>query len=195
MDVLNFIEQFPDESFCKTHLKLIREEEGISCKKCNCKKHYWLKAKYMWQCSECNFRTSLRNGTIMENSKLPIRTWYLAIAFVSLNEKHTPVIELQKQLNHNRYHTIWSLKNRIQEKINGQDNIHYLSAIVEFNESYIEKITAKNEEKKSNLYQKEKSEKEYKYLKEERIKKSNKIRMVIKVTKRLFSNVCHKLKI
>ncbi len=79
MNIIKFIESFPNEESCRFHLKKkIMEKQGIVCKKCGCKKHYWLKAKRQWQCTECRFRTGLRSGTMMENYKLPIRKWYLS---------------------------------------------------------------------------------------------------------------------
>lgn len=59
MNILNFVDHFPDEHSCREHFRLQREKEGIKCKKCHNEKHYWLKAKYQWQCSSCNFRTLL----------------------------------------------------------------------------------------------------------------------------------------
>ena len=67
MNILKFTEQFSDNESCKLHLREQREKEGVVCKKCQCTKHYWLNNKWMWQCSVCNFRTSLRSGTIMES--------------------------------------------------------------------------------------------------------------------------------
>lgn len=87
MNILHFIDQFPNEHSCRMHFKEVRDKEGVVCKKCSCMKHYWLKNKYQWQCSECNFRTTLRSGTMFENSNLPFRKWYLAIAFMSFSKK------------------------------------------------------------------------------------------------------------
>lgn len=44
MNIMNFMETFPDEDSCKDHFRLRRESEGVKCKKCNCTDHYWLKA-------------------------------------------------------------------------------------------------------------------------------------------------------
>jgi hypothetical protein len=94
MNLLNFIEQFPDEVSCKSHMKEIRSKEGIICKKCQSKKQYWLKSKWMWLCSDCGFRTTLRSDTMMENSNLPIRTRYLAMAFMTYSKKGISAAEL-----------------------------------------------------------------------------------------------------
>lgn len=56
MDLLRFIEQFPDEKSCRSHLREIREKQGVVCKKCSGQKQYWLKAKEQWQCADCSFR-------------------------------------------------------------------------------------------------------------------------------------------
>lgn len=45
MTLSAFYGKFPTEASCKLYLKNSREQAGIYCKKCNCTKHYWLKAK------------------------------------------------------------------------------------------------------------------------------------------------------
>jgi len=42
MNLINFIEKFPDEVSCRQQFKLFRDREGVICKKCKCTEHYWL---------------------------------------------------------------------------------------------------------------------------------------------------------
>ncbi len=149
MNIINFIEEFPDEHSCKEHFRRVREREGIKCKHCGCTKHYWLKAKYQWQCSECNFRTTLRSGTMMENAKLPIRKWYLAMAFMSFSKKGISAKELQRQLGHSRYESIWSMMHRIRQAMGQRDNLYGLDGMIEFDEGYF--TTETSEKDKQNL--------------------------------------------
>jgi len=149
MNIIKFIEDFPDEHSCKEHLKGIRENQGLVCKKCGSKQHYWLKAKYQWQCAECNFRTTLKSGTMFENSNLPLRSWYLAMAFMSFSKKGISARELQRQLNHNRYGTIWSMMHRIRSAMGKRDNLYQLEGMVEFDEGYFS--TETSERAKQNL--------------------------------------------
>ena len=149
MNIIKFIESFPDENSCREHFRQIREQEGIVCKKCGCKKHYWLKAKWQWQCSECRFRTTLRSGTMMENYKLPIRKWYLAMAFMSFSKKGISAAEMQRQLDHSRYETIWIMMHRIREAMGNRDGRYELAGMVEFDEAYFE--TETSEKDKQNL--------------------------------------------
>jgi hypothetical protein len=88
---------FPNEESCKQHLKETREKEGLVCKNCGKTPYYWLKNKGMWQCSHCSFLTSLRSGTLLKSSKLPIRKWFLAMAFMRCSKKES----LQKSFKFN----------------------------------------------------------------------------------------------
>lgn len=141
MKLINFIQQFPDEQSCKDHFRKQREQEGVNCKQCGCTKHYWLKAKYQWQCSKCSFRTTLRSGTIMEHAKLPFQKWYMAMAFMSLTKKGISATELQKQMNHSRYASIWSLMHKIREAMGKRDSLYTLTGMIEMDEGYFETST------------------------------------------------------
>lgn len=149
MYLIKFFQQFPDEHSCRSHYKDVREKEGVVCKCCKSEKHYWLKAKYQWQCAECGFRTTLRSGTIMENSNLPFLVWYQAIAFMSATKKGISARELQKQLGHKRYQTIWSLMHRIRKSMGLRDSMYQLEGMVEFDEGYFSTETSKKD--KQNL--------------------------------------------
>ena len=143
MNLLRFIEVFPTEESCKLHFRQQCEQEGVICKKCDCTKHYWLKTKWQWQCSECDFRTTLRSGTIMESSNLPVRKWYIAMAFMSFSKKTISAKELQRQLEHKYYDCIWRLMHKIREAMGKRDDLYTLHGEVEFDEGYFEKATSK----------------------------------------------------
>lgn len=138
MNILEFVNVFPDEKSCREDFRKRREMGRISCKRCNCTKHYWLQSKWQWQCSACDFRTTLRSGTIMQSSNLPLRTWYLAMAFMTNTKKGLSACELQRQLNHKRYDTIWSLMHRIRNAMGNRDARYTLEGFIEFDEGFFE---------------------------------------------------------
>ena len=59
----------------------------------------------------------------MENYKLPIRKWYLAMAFMSFSKKGISAAEMQRQLDHSRYETIWTMMHRIREAMGKRDSL------------------------------------------------------------------------
>jgi hypothetical protein len=74
MTLLEFNKTFKTEKSCRLHFKKVRDKEGVICKKCKYTDHYWLQYKEQYQCKACGFRTILRSGTVMEDSKLPFKT-------------------------------------------------------------------------------------------------------------------------
>lgn len=141
MTIIEFLHYFPNEEACKRHFKAQREKQGIICKKCRCEKHYWLESKWQWQCSSCRFRTTLKSGTFMKHAKLSFYKWYLCMAFMSSTKKGISALEMQRQLGHKRYNTIWSLMHKIRKAMGERDNIYELEGAIEFDEGYFECAT------------------------------------------------------
>ena len=139
MNILKFNETFPDESSCRNHFKTEREKHGVLCKKCSCKDHYWLKNKWQWQCKQCSFRTTLRSGTIMENSNLPFLMWYKCFALMTMSKKGISAMEMQRQLGHKRYDTVWLLMHKIRSVMGCRDDMYKLEGMVELDEGYFTK--------------------------------------------------------
>ena len=139
MNILKFNEVFPDEQSCRTDFKRARESQGVICKKCGCQDHYWLKNKWQWQCKSCLFRTTIRSGTIMENSNLPIQVWYQCMALMTWSKKGISALEMQKQLGRKRYEPVWAMMHKIRSAMGQRDAMYGLQDIVEFDEGYFTK--------------------------------------------------------
>jgi CRISPR/Cas system-associated protein endoribonuclease Cas2 len=144
MRIIDFLAEFPDELTCKLHFKNQREIQGVVCGKCSCTKHYWLQSKWQWQCSSCDFRTGLRSGTIMHKTKINFQLFYLCIAFMSATKKGISACEMQKQLGHKRYTTIWTLMHRIRNAMGQRDDRYMLDGSVEFDEGYFMHAVSEN---------------------------------------------------
>lgn len=134
-----FVNVFHDEETCKLHLKKIREQHGIICKKCGYDRHYWLESKEQWQCSACDFRTSLRSGTIMEGAKLPIRMWYIGMVCNVYARTVITVTELQTRLGHNRYQSIWSMMCKVRT-VKDLDAEYGLFDLIKYDKEHLEII-------------------------------------------------------
>jgi len=138
MNILEFVDKFKDELSCKAYLRDIRQKEGVTCKHCGGKKHYWLSAKWQFQCSSCSFRTTLRSGTVMENSNLSIRKWFLIMLFMTSTKKGMSACEIKRQMGHSRYNTVLSVMHRIRDLMGKRDSQYQLNDMVELDEGYFE---------------------------------------------------------
>lgn len=138
MNILNIASSFSDESKCEQKIKMIREKQGVVCKKCQSTSHYWKSGKKCWECKSCNFRTSLKSGTFMEYSKLPLQYWLLAMALMSMTKKGISALELQRQLSHKRYEPIWAMMHKIRQAMRQRENNYQLHDWVELDHGFFE---------------------------------------------------------
>ncbi len=141
MNIINFINRFPDEASCIDFIKEQRSQQGVICKKCTGSRHYWLENKHSFQCASCGFRTSIRSGTVMENSNLPIRIWMMAITFITATKKGFSASELQKQLGMKRYEPVFRMYHKLRAVMGQRDDRYRLEDMVEYDEAYVGKST------------------------------------------------------
>lgn len=136
MKFIDFHKHFPDEASCKATFKLIREKEGVFCKKCGCKDHYWLKSKELYECKACGFRMSVKSGTVMENSKLPFQYWFLAMHLLTASKKTISALEMQRQIGHKFYEPVWAMLHKLRRSMSKRDQGYKLEGNVELDEGF-----------------------------------------------------------
>jgi hypothetical protein len=136
MKILDFFKKYPDEESCKLAFKSQREQQGIGSKKCTGRKHYWLKSKELYQCKSCGFRMSLKNGTLLENSKLPYQYWFVAIHLMTATKKSISALEMKSQLGHRYYEPIWAMMYKIRRVLSERNNTYKLDGEVELDEGF-----------------------------------------------------------
>lgn len=148
MNLLNFIEQFPDEESCMIKFKEVRDNIGIKCSECEFNDHYWKKDKWQYECKRCGKRTTLRSGTAMHGSRLPFRYWFIAMHLLTSTRKSFSALELQRQLGHNRYEPVWSMLHKLRDVMGRRDGEYKLAGVIELDEGFFSTITPEDEKDK-----------------------------------------------
>jgi ISXO2-like transposase domain/Transposase zinc-ribbon domain len=147
MNILTFLVEFGTEQKCRAHFKLQREQSGIICKNCKGNEHYWLTGKEQWQCKKCKFRTTLKSGSIMHESKMSFLDWYQVMAFMSFSKKGISAKEVVRQLGKNRYESVWSMMHKIRSAMGTRDARYQLTDMVEMDEGYFKAEVAEKDKK------------------------------------------------
>jgi len=147
MNLLNFVEKYPNEASCKLKFKELREKEGVVCRKCGHTEHYWLSTIDHFKCKKCGTRTTLKSGTVMENSKLPYRYWFVAMHLITSTKKPISALELQRQLGHKFYEPVWAMLHKLRIVMGKRDDRYYLNNQVEIDEGFFE-ITLDDKDEK-----------------------------------------------
>lgn len=148
MNILEFYKNYPDEESCKKSFIERRNKEGIICKKCSNTEHYWKSSKEQWQCSKCGFRTTIKSGTVMENSKMSFQCWFVAMHLLTATKKSFSAKEIQRQIGHNRYEPIWAMLHKIRSVMGLRDNRYTLNDVIELDDGFFETVDIKRDKNK-----------------------------------------------
>jgi hypothetical protein len=84
----------------------------------------------------CDGQVSLSAGTIFEGTRKPLRTWFLAIWFVTSQKNGVSALGLQRVLGLGSYQTAWTWLHRLRSAMvrSGRD---YLAGEIEVDETYV----------------------------------------------------------
>ncbi len=141
MKLIEFNQHFPTEESCKVAFKEYREREGIVCKKCGNTTHYWKKNREQWECKKCHHRTTLKSGTVMQNSKLPFQYWFIAMHLITSTKKSFSAKEVQRQIGHKRYEPIWAMMHKLRCVMGIRDDRYELKNEVELDDGFFETVS------------------------------------------------------
>lgn len=96
--LFDLMDAFPDEQTCVDHLRSIRWRDGEFCPHCGGLKIYHFSDRKTFKCGECRARFSIKVGTIFEDTKLPLRKWFMAIWLITNHPKGIASVTLAKDL-------------------------------------------------------------------------------------------------
>jgi len=138
MRIQDFFKKFPDGASCRAHFKAEREKQGAVCKRCRHQEHYWISTRGQYQCKKCNFRTTLRSGTLLHGFQLPYYYWYFGMLMPTGTKKSFSALEVQRQLGHPYYGPIWYMLHKIRRAMGKRDDKYTLCNEIELDGGFFE---------------------------------------------------------
>ncbi len=146
MQINDFFTLYSTEADCKQHFKSQREAAGIICRKCSSTAHYWIASLNRWQCKKCRHSTTLKCGTVMENSNLGYKIWLWGLYFMGLTKKGFSALEMQRLVGHKRYEPVWGMMQKIRVMMGHRDERYLLDGFIEMDEGFFEGHRRKQED-------------------------------------------------
>ena len=131
-----FESRFPTEKSCVDYFKDIRLKVLGSCPKCGHSEYYWLSGKQSFECKFCRRRIPLTKGTVMEHSKLPMRTWFYTMHLMTSIKQVLSAKEVQHQLRMSEYPPVWLMMMKLRNIMGKRESIYRLSGTVELDEAF-----------------------------------------------------------
>lgn len=134
--LLEMMQTFPDEQSCIDHLTEIRWRNGAACPHCGSTKVYHFSDKRTHKCGDCRKRFSIKVGTIFEDSKIPLRTWFVAVYLITAHKKGISSLQLSRDLDVTQK-TAWFMLHRLREASRSKSFNAPLKNKVEVDETYV----------------------------------------------------------
>lgn len=149
--LLQVLDFFKEEETCVNYLAASRWGETPACPHCGNVGAYVTNRGFKCKAKECHKKFTVTTGTIFENTKISLRTWFAAMYLCTAQKKGISSLQLSRDLNITQK-TAWFVLHRIREMLNvHNNNQEQLDGTVEIDETYVGGAT-KN---KSNAKRKE----------------------------------------
>ena len=133
---------FHDEAKALAHLEASRWPDGAHCPHCGSARVRKMEGNTqagMFLCNDCRDKFTVRTGSVMERSHVPLHKWLLATHIMAASKKGMSALQMSRMIGVT-YKTAWFLCHRIREAMDGADGagpLGGLGAVVEADETYV----------------------------------------------------------
>jgi transposase-like protein len=134
--LMQLMEAFPDEQTCIDHLRAIRWANGPYCPLCGGTRIYHFSDRRTHKCADCRQRFSIKVGTIFEDTKLPLRKWYIAIWLITSHKKGIASTQLAKDLKITQK-SAWFVLHRLRYAARTKSFAAPLEGEIEVDETFV----------------------------------------------------------
>jgi transposase-like protein len=136
MDLSRLVEQLGSEDKCHEYLEELRWPDGIVCPKCQHTGASWISTRHVRECHKCGHQFTVRVGTVLQDSKLPLWKWCAAVLLMVEARKGISANQVRRTVGVT-YKTAWFLTHRIREAMSAAANSTPLTGTVEVDETYV----------------------------------------------------------
>ncbi len=134
----DFLRDFGSEAQCEQASETARWPQGFRCPRCTGQAHYVVRdgARKVFQCAACRHQVSLIAGTLLQGTKLPLTTWFLAIYLISQAKTGLSALALKRQLGVS-YPTAWLIEHKLMQAMADREARYVLAGKVQVDDGYL----------------------------------------------------------
>ena len=138
VSLYEFFQRFPNEETARLYFEGKRWKQGVHCAHCGsfevseCKDHIPM----AYRCKSCRKHFSVRTGTVLAESRLPLQKWLMAIYMMTTARKGIPSTQMAKELGITQK-SAWFLAQRIRETWMGGKGNGDMGPSVQVDETFI----------------------------------------------------------
>ena len=132
-----FDEWFSTEESCLAYISKLRWPQGFVCPSCGIvEKNPSIMKRGLFLCRKCKRQTSITAGTLFHQTHKPLRTWFLAIWFVTSQKNGASALGLKRVLGLVSYDTAWTWLHKLRRAM-VRPGRGSLTGSVEVDETYV----------------------------------------------------------
>jgi transposase-like protein len=135
IDLPTLIDQYHDEDACRALLEKLRWPNGPVCIRCGSVEPTPVKGRPTYDCQSCHYHFSVRAGTVLQDSKLPLWKWFLGTFLMIEAKKGVSSNQLKRMLGLS-YKSSWFLSHRIRAAM-GSVAQDQLRGVIEADETFV----------------------------------------------------------
>lgn len=136
MSPIAIANKFPTELSVIEFLENVRWNGNTKCPHCKSSNIGNRGKDYRLRCKSCNRRFSVKSGTLMENTRIPFKTWLMGVAIICDAKKGISALQLSRNLEIT-YKSAWLMYHRLREFMSIETKSVKLDGIVEMDETYV----------------------------------------------------------
>jgi transposase-like protein len=127
---------FRTEAQCRDYIRSLCWPNGFVCERCGVAGEPWVTARGVFRCQACDGSTSLTAGTVFQDTRKPLRTWLLAMWFITNPKNGMSALGRQRALGLGSYETAWTWRHKLRRAMvrPGRDR---LAGEIEVAEAYV----------------------------------------------------------
>src|SRR5580698_7796356 len=133
ISTFQLFEMFPDQETARAYLEGLLWPEGPRCPVCGLGDRLTARKDGFYRCNQCKEDFTVRTGTVMERSHIPLHKWVYAMYLLVTARKGISSMQLAKEIGITQK-SAWFMLGRLREACG--DNFAKLSGIVEIDEAY-----------------------------------------------------------
>jgi transposase-like protein len=134
-NLAEFDARFATEAACRDYLVGLRWPAGFRCPRCGHSKA-WAVRTVLFECARCGVQTSVLAGTVLQDTRQPLRQWFRAMWWVTAQKTGTSALSLQRVLGLGSYKTAWSWLHKLRRAMVRPDRDR-LTGRVEVDETFL----------------------------------------------------------
>lgn len=130
-----FLDWFQTEDDCRDYLEWVRWPNGFACPKCGFKE-YWKTSGGLRRCKKCEFKCSVRTGTVFEDGHKSLRLWFHVMWLMMAQKVGMSAKNFHDAFGFGSYQTSWAWLQKLRS-VMIRAGREQLDGRIELDETYI----------------------------------------------------------